>query len=127
METIRKKARLPLLESCSFNGYDAASLMKDTAKLRKIITKRGTLEILIPLCCTTDPVRYLKFKQTLKGMSSKTLAARLKDLQKSGISERRAYNEIPPRVEYRLTKKGQELVESVINLLQWMKKWSNQT
>jgi DNA-binding HxlR family transcriptional regulator len=101
--------------------------MKDTAKLRKIITKRGTLEILIPLCCTTDPVRYLKFKQTLKGMSSKTLAARLKDLQKSGISERRAYNEIPPRVEYRLTKKGQELVESVINLLQWMKKWSNQT
>ncbi|WP_236561730.1 hypothetical protein [Nitrososphaera sp. AFS] len=26
-----------------------------------------------------------------------------------------------------MTKKGQELVESVINLLQWMKKWSNQT
>jgi DNA-binding HxlR family transcriptional regulator len=100
--------------------------MKDTAKLRKIITKRGTLEILIPLCCTTDPIRYLKFKQTLKGISSKTLAARLKDLQKSGILERRAYNEIPPRVEYRLTKKGQELVESVINLLQWMRKWSNQ-
>lgn len=127
METNRKKGRLPLLEDCSFNGYDAASLMKDTAKLRKIITKRGTLEILIPLCCTTNPVRYLKFKQTLKGISSKTLAARLKDLQKSGILERRAYNEIPPRVEYRLTKKGQELVESVINLLQWMKKWSNQT
>lgn len=127
METNRKKGRLPLLEDCSFNGYDAASLMKDTAKLRKIITKRGTLEILIPLCCTTNPVRYLKFKQTLKGISSKTLAARLKDLQKSDILERRAYNEIPPRVEYRLTKKGQELVESVINLLQWMKKWSNQT
>ena len=125
METIRKKARLPLLGDCRFNGYDAASLMKDTAKLRKIITKRGTLEILIPLCCTTDPVRYLKFKQTLKGISSRTLAARLKDLQKTGILERQAYNEIPPRVEYRLTKKGQELVESVINLLQWMKKWSN--
>jgi DNA-binding HxlR family transcriptional regulator len=59
--------------------------------LRKIITKRGTLEILIPLCCTTDPIRYLEFKQTLKGISSKTLAARLKDLQKSGILEREAY------------------------------------
>lgn len=34
------------------------------------------------------------------------------------------YNEIPPRVEYRLTSIGQELVESVINLLQWMRKWS---
>ncbi len=127
METNRKKARLPLVEQdCSFTGYDAATLMKDTAKLRKIITKRGTLEILIPLCCTTQPVRYLKFRKTLKGISSRTLAARLKDLQKTGILERNAYNEMPPRVEYRLTKKGQELVESVINLLQWMKKWSNQ-
>ncbi len=126
METIRKKARLPLVEQkCSFNGYDAASLMKDTGKLRKIITKRGTLEIFIPLCCTKDPVRYLKFKQTLRGISSRTLAARLKDLQKTGILERQAYNEMPPRVEYRLTKKGQELVESVINLLKWMKKWSS--
>jgi len=31
--------------------------MKETAKLRKLITKKGTLEILIPLCCTTNPVR----------------------------------------------------------------------
>ncbi|MFZ0222929.1 MAG: transposase, partial [Candidatus Nitrosopolaris sp.] len=31
--------------------------MADTAKLRKLITKRGTLEVLIPLCCTTNPVR----------------------------------------------------------------------
>ncbi|HSA73884.1 MAG TPA: winged helix-turn-helix transcriptional regulator [Nitrososphaeraceae archaeon] len=30
-----------------------------------------------------------------------------------------------PQVEYRLTTKGQEFVESVINLMQWMRKWSN--
>ena len=93
--------------------------MKETARLRKLITKRGTLEILIPLCCSTNPVRYIKFRNTLKGFSSKTLAIRLKELEKGGILERRAYNEIPPRVEYNLTNKGQELVESVINLLQW--------
>jgi DNA-binding HxlR family transcriptional regulator len=33
--------------------------------------------------------------------------------------------EIPPRVEYTLTTKGQELVESVANILQWMRKWAN--
>ena len=98
--------------------------MKETARLRKLITKRGTLEILIPLCCTSNPVRYIKFRNTLKGFSSKTLAIRLKELEKGGILERHAYNEIPPRVEYNLTNKGQELVESVINLLQWMRKWS---
>jgi DNA-binding HxlR family transcriptional regulator len=113
-------------EPCSFEGYDATSLMAETAKLRKLITKRGTLEILIPLCCTTDPVRYIKFRRTLKGFSSKTLATRLKELQGGGILERQAYHEIPPRVEYRLTTKGQELVESVISLLQWMRKWSKQ-
>ena len=112
------------IQSCDFNGYDANALMKETSKLRKLITKKGTLEILIPLCCTTDPVRYIKFRNTLNGFSSKTLAARL-ELQRGGILERQAYNETPPRVEYRLTTKGQELVESVIDLIQWMRKWSS--
>ena len=60
----------------------------------------------------------------MKGISSKTLARRLKELEKDGILERQAHNEIPPRVEYKMTKKGQELVESIINLIQWMIKWS---
>jgi DNA-binding HxlR family transcriptional regulator len=121
------RTELPLIQAnqnCDFHGYDADTLMKETAKLRKIITKRGTLEILIPLCCTTTSVRYLKFRNTMKGFSSKTLAKRLKELDETGILERQAYNEIPPRVEYRLTAKGQELVESVIHLLNWMKKWA---
>ena len=111
-------------EACNFQGYDVENLMKETAQLRKLITKRGTLEILIPLCCTNDPVRYIKFRNSMKGFSSKTLAIRLKELEKNGILSRQSYNEIPPRVEYKLTNKGQELTESIISLLQWMKKWS---
>ena len=125
METKSQKGnKLPVYNECSFEGYDAKMLMSETAKLRKLITKRGTLEMLIPLCCSTEPVRHKQFRQLLKGFSSKTLALRLKELEKGGILERHAYNEIPPRVEYRLTSKGQELVESVISLLQWMRKWS---
>jgi DNA-binding HxlR family transcriptional regulator len=133
METIRNTKKLPLLnekeKKCNiddFEGYDALLLMSETAKLRKLITKRGTLEILIPLCCTTNPVRHKQFRQAMKGFSTRTLSNRLKELEKSGILERQRYNEIPPRVEYRLTNKGQELVESVISLLQWMQKWSSQ-
>ena len=118
--------QLPMYKNeCSFEGYDAAILMKETAKIRKLITKRGTMEMLIPLCCSTKPVRYKEFRRLMKGISSKTLARRLKELEEGGILERQAYNEIPPRVEYRLSSKGQELVESTITLLQWMKKWSN--
>jgi DNA-binding HxlR family transcriptional regulator len=95
-------------ETCNFHGYDIENLMKETSQLRKIITKRGAFEILIPLCCSTNPVRYLKFKNSMKGFSSKTLAIRLKELERNGILHRKAFNEIPPRVEYRLTTKGQE-------------------
>jgi DNA-binding HxlR family transcriptional regulator len=122
--------KLPILqqeekiEDCNFQGYDMDDLMKETTQLRKLITKRGTLEILIPLCCTTNPVRHLTFRKSMKGFSSKTLAIRLKELEKNGILNRKSYNEIPPRVEYMLTSKGQEVTESIISLLQWMKKWS---
>ena len=130
METIVKKKikELPVLQenaNCSFEGYDALLLMSETAKLRNLITKRGTLEILIPLCCTTNPVRHKQFRRALKGFSTRTLSIRLKELEKGGILERHRYNEIPPRVEYTLTAKGQELVESVVSLVQWMRKWSN--
>ena len=121
--------RLPIVQtdngSCDFKGYDVDVLMKETSSLRKLITQRGTLEILLPLCCTTDSVRYLKFKKTMKGFSSKTLAIRLKELERNGILHRQAFNEIPPRVEYRLTTKGQELAASIFDLLQWMIKWSS--
>ncbi len=120
-KTIKRKnianddfSELPIIQDngpCIFQGYDVDILMKETSQLRKLITKRGTLEILMPLCCTSKPVRYLTFRNTMKGFSSKTLAIRLKELEKDGILHRQAFNEIPPRVEYRLTSKGQELTD----------------
>jgi DNA-binding HxlR family transcriptional regulator len=122
--SLQRKEKNLRQDSCRFDGYNVDLIMNETKKLRELTTKRGTLEILIPLCCTTDPVRYIKFRNSLKGFSSKTLAIRLKELERNEILERRAYKEIPPRVEYRLTNKGQELAESVVDLLQWMRKWS---
>ena len=126
-ETKRQKVnKLPIYkdDNCNFEGYDSQKLMLQTKKLQNLITKRGTFEMLIPLCCTTSPVRYKQFRELMKGISSKTLARRLKELERDGILERQAFNEIPPRVEYKMTNKGQELVESILNLLQWMIKWS---
>jgi DNA-binding HxlR family transcriptional regulator len=110
---------------CEFENYDSLLLMSETAKMRKLITKRGTLEILIPLCCSTNPVRYKKFRQAMKGFSTRTLTNRLDELRKNGIVERYRYNEIPPRVEYQLTAKGRELAVSIVDLFRWMRKWAN--
>ena len=123
METKRKKLSA-FQNKTEFTGYDVSKLLKETSRIRDLITKRGTLEILMPLCCTTEPVRHKEFKKNLKGLSSKTLATRLSDLVSENILERETFAEIPPRVEYRLTKKGQELIVSIGNLLEWMQKWS---
>ena len=123
METKGKK--IPVIQNkCEFEGHDAAKLLKETATIRGLITKRATLEILFPLCCTTKPVRHKQFKESLKGISSKTLSTRLSELVSEGILEREMFAEVPPRVEYKLTRKGQELIESISNLLEWMQRWS---
>jgi len=47
--------RLPMYRNeCSFEGYNSAILMKETAKIRKLITKRGTMKMLIPLVALTS-------------------------------------------------------------------------
>lgn len=129
METIRKGgnelAFSDIDDKCEFQDYDALLLMSETAKMRKLLTKRGTLEILIPLCCSTNPVRYKMFRQAMKGFSTRTLTNRLHELRKNGIIERYRYDEIPPRVEYRLTAKGQELTIAIVDLLRWMRKWAS--
>ncbi|MDR4489813.1 MAG: hypothetical protein R2685_02780 [Candidatus Nitrosocosmicus sp.] len=74
--SILKANRHPILDeknSCNFHRYSIEDLMKETYELRKIVTKRGTLEILIPLCCTTDPVRYITFKRSMKALVAKLL------------------------------------------------------
>ena len=70
---------------------------------------------LITLCCSTNPVRYKTFRQAMKGFSTRTLSNRLNELEKNRIVERQRYNEDPPRVEYRLTTKGMELAESLVD------------
>lgn len=96
--------------ACSiFEGHSEDLLISETAKLRSIMTKRGTLEILIPLCCTTSPVRRKQFHQALKGISGRTLASLPKELEKAGTLKRQSFNEIPPCLAYMRTSKGWNL------------------
>lgn len=62
----------------------------------------------------------------LKGISPKSLATRLKDLEKSGIVNREIFAEIPPKVEYSLTKDGKEVRDAMKPLMEWAYKKSIQ-
>ncbi len=61
--------------------------------------------------------------QAQTGATSQMLAARLKRLEASGLVERHAYSERPPRHEYRLTAKGRDLMPVILALRGWGEKW----
>jgi DNA-binding HxlR family transcriptional regulator len=56
------------------------------------------------------PRRFSELERSCHGISPRTLAERLRALESEGILERQSYAEAPPRVEYRLTAKGQSLL-----------------
>jgi len=58
-------------------------------------------------------MRFNTLRAELKHISSKTLSSRLKLLEELGFVQGRAFLEIPPRVEYHITEKGQELGEVI--------------
>ena len=64
-------------------------------------------------------LRYNEILKQLGGISPKSLADRLKELEQEGLIERRAFAEIPPRVEYLLTKDGEALRRSIMPLMEW--------
>jgi len=100
----------PTLAKCITNG--AATL--------KMLSSRRTIEILYTFCCAPKKLRFNELNTHLNHISTKTLASRLKELEKERILTRTAYNEIPPRVEYSLTPKGQNLLEALLPLIQWI-------
>src|SRR5579864_1765921 len=65
--------------------------------------------LLIVINLLRGPTRFNALRDSMGHISSKTLSQRLKLLEEIGFVQRQAFLEIPPRVEYQLTEKGQEL------------------
>ena len=64
------------------------------------------------------PLRFNELQNRL-GISPKTLSSRLRTLVEAGFLTRRAYNEIPPRVEYQPSTKTEELADLFEALDHW--------
>lgn len=64
--------------------------------------------------------RYNELEKVVAGVSQKMLTQQLKELEKDGLISRTVYPEIPPRVEYSLTKLG----KSAFPILQMMHSWA---
>ena len=82
------------------------------------ISKKYSLQI-VGLLGANGPMRYGELEDVLGATSSSLLSNRLEDLAEAGLIERRSFDEIPPRVEYSLTRRGRELESRIQPLLEW--------
>jgi DNA-binding HxlR family transcriptional regulator len=67
--------------------------------------------------------RFCELERSLEGISPRTLSLRLRALEEHGVVERRTFPEVPPRVEYSLTEKGQALVPIIEDMRTYGRQW----
>lgn len=67
--------------------------------------------------------RFCELERSLEGISPRTLSLRLRALEDEGIVERHTFPEVPPRVEYALTQKGEALVPLVEDMRRYGTRW----
>lgn len=76
-----------------------------------LIANKWKIIILRELLAGTK--RYNELTRSVVGISAKVLTENLRELEKDGIINRKVYPEVPPRVEYSLTKKGEDLKDVI--------------
>ncbi len=69
-----------------------------------------------------DSYRYGELRRLIPKITERVFIQQLKEMEGSGLIERKSFQEIPPRVEYSLTKVGKELIPVIISLSNWSRK-----
>lgn len=104
-----------MTESC-INGTD----LEKTGFSYTLSLISGKYKMSILYCLMEfQVVRFNEMKRYLGTISYKTLSASLKELESNGLVIRTEYPQIPPKVEYRLSERGQSLIPILDALCTW--------
>ncbi|MFF5976757.1 winged helix-turn-helix transcriptional regulator [Streptomyces sp. NPDC012769] len=63
--------------------------------------------------------RFGELRRMVPGITEKVLTSHLREMEADGIVDRVSYDEVPPRVEYALTKDGVRLNDALEPLARW--------
>jgi DNA-binding HxlR family transcriptional regulator len=86
---------------------DCAPVPEEVRRAADLLERRWLLSVL--WAAHSGAVRFNEFLHALGRVPPRTLAIRLAELERAGVLERRIFDSRPPRVEYRLTEKGERL------------------
>lgn len=65
------------------------------------------------------PMRFSELRRSIEGISQRMLTLTLRGLERDGLVTRTVFPEIPPRVDYELTKLGKTLLDPISALAEW--------
>ncbi|GFN39044.1 MAG: HxlR family transcriptional regulator [Marine Group I thaumarchaeote] len=92
----------------------------------KMIGKKFTIHILRNMMLQ-EQTRFNQFLDSIENINPKTLSARLREMEKTGLIERRVFNETPIRIEYLLTQKGKALRAIIEQMAAFSMKYESRT
>lgn len=87
----------------------------------EIIGNKWTALILRDL--SSGPKRFSELEKSVGKINPRTLSQRLDDLERHSIITKQAYAEVPPRIEYALTEKGEDLMPVLRAMSDWGDKY----
>lgn len=124
LKTIKKdKILTQTKQECTLNSCELATCVNDTPFAYTLSLISGKYKMSILYCLfRKNIVRYNEMKRYLKGISFKTLTQALRELENDKLLLRKEYPQIPPKVEYRLSKRGKSLIPVLDLMCEWGKK-----
>ena len=88
--------------------------------IREVLHRVGDKwSVLIVDLLGAGPLRFNELRRSIEGISQRMLTLTLRGLERDGLLTRTVYPEIPPRVEYELTKLGETLLVPISGLAEW--------
>ncbi|ELP58424.1 HxlR family transcriptional regulator [Clostridium pasteurianum DSM 525 = ATCC 6013] len=70
-------------------------------------------------------IRFNEFKRLIPEITQKMLSQQLRDLNDNGLVNKTIYSQVPPMVEYSLTKIGLDLIPILKSMDKWGKRFVN--
>lgn len=107
-------------EQIASNNLEIPAVFERDYPVRRLLILLSDAWTPIILYCLSDrEKRFSELQRHLPDISKKMLTQVLRRLERDGIVHRTAYDVIPPKTEYRLTKCGQKFLEPLDTLCQW--------
>lgn len=79
----------------------------------------GKWKPLILYLLSSKTMRFSELSHQIDGITQKMLTQQLRDLEADKIISRKVYPEVPPKVEYSLTKHGKTIVPLLLDMEKW--------